>query len=342
MRSTVFLLLFPLLFIACGTDPSTDSSSVEEGMKDLTIPEIEKRILADPANASLFALRAKAYERIDSTRLAVNDWGRAIMLDSLNAHWRIGLGDLYFRKVKLPEAEEHFGAAIRLDPKGTEGLSKLSEVYLVQLRFKEAMALANDALRIDPNDAELYNLKGWIHRTAGDTALAISSYQTAVEQDPDYYDALISLGILHADRRNPLAIQYYDAALQVRPRSVEALYNKGIFAQEAGNDSVALACYARIKEIEPNYPLAFYNTGYVLLEHQQRVIDARREFAEAIKLLPDYTQAYFSRGVTYEQEGILDSALLDYRQALRLDPSYTDAAMGLERLQRKGLKVPAR
>ena len=342
MRNAVLLFLFPLLFIACGTDPSTDKSNADEGKKDLTIPEIEERILADPSNASLFSLRAKAYERIDSTRLAVNDWGRAISLDSTNAQWRIGLGDLYFRKIKLPEAEEHFGAAIRLDPKGTGGRSKLSEVYLVQLRFKEAMALANDALRIDPNDAELYNLKGWIHRTAGDTALAISSYQTAVEQDPDYYDALISLGILHAARRNYLAIQYYDAALHVRPRSVEALYNKGVFAQDIGNDSLALACYASIKEIEPNYPLAFYNTGYVLLEHQQRVHDARHEFAQAIKLLPDYTQAYYSRGVTYEREGALDSALLDYRQALRLDPGYTDAAMGLERLQRKGLKVPAR
>ncbi|MBP6574922.1 MAG: tetratricopeptide repeat protein [Flavobacteriales bacterium] len=339
MRSVLFLVPCLALLACTGDEPAVDTVPAKPSA---SLTEVEQRILADPTNPVLFAERAMFHERMDSLRLAENDWKRAIALDSTNATWRIALGDLYFRKIKLLDAEQRFQEAIALEPDSTEGRSKLGEVYLMQLRFKEAMIVANDALRLDPLDARLYNLKGWIHRTAGDTALAISSYQTAIERDPGYYDAYISLGILHAAKNDPLAMEYYNSALEVQPRSVEALYNKAMFAQEHGSDSTALACYGTIKEIEPNYPLAYYNTGYILLEHKRLIPQARAEFNKAIEMLPDYTQAYFSRGLTYELQNMLDSAIFDYSQVLRLDPGNTEAAQGLSRMQAKGKKVKVR
>lgn len=339
MRSILFLVPLALLLSCSGDDQAVDTTPRKPSG---SLAEVEQRILADPTNPALFAERAMFHERADSLRLAENDWKRAIALDSTNATWRIALGDLYFRKIKLLDAEQRFQEAIALEPDSTEGRSKLSEVYLMQLRFKEAMTVANDALRLDPLDAKLYNLKGWIHRTAGDTALAISSYQTAIERDPAYYDAYISLGMLHAAKNDPLAVQYYNSALEVRPTSVEALYNKAMFAQEHDGDSTALACYAAIKSIEPNYPLAYYNTGYILLEHKREIPQARAEFNKAIELLPDYAQALYSRGLTFELQNMLDSAMNDYGLVLRLDPGNTEAAQGLSRLQAKGKKVKLR
>lgn len=334
------LLLPAFLLLACGGDRSPVTTAVPQPPS--TLAEVEARILADPANPVHFAERAMLYERMDSLVLAEKDWKRSIALDSTNARWHIALGDLYFRKIKLPEAEQRFKTAIRLAPDSTEGRSKLGEVYLMQSKFKEAMALANEALKLDPLDARLYNLKGWIHRKAGDSALAISSYHTAVERDPQYYDAWISLGIMHAARHDPLAMHYYNSALEIRPRSVEALYDKAMFAQDHGQDSIALACYSAIKEIEPNYPVAYYNTGFILLEHRQQPREARAEFHRAIRLLPDYVQAYYSRGVTYELENMLDSARWDYSIALKLDPGFTDAARGMGRLQERGVDVRPR
>ncbi|MBK7383203.1 MAG: tetratricopeptide repeat protein [Flavobacteriales bacterium] len=339
MRHLLFTLVASATLCAC-TDPGTEQGSVPGAALDLKL--IEQHILDRPNDPNAYADRALYYEHLDSSALAESDWKRTILLDSTNTRWRIALGDLYFRKVRLMDAEQRFQEAIRLEPNGTKGRSKLSEVYLMQGRYPEAMTVANDALRIDPQDASLYNLKGWIHRTAGDTNLAISSYHTAVERDPQFYDAYISLGILHAARQDPLALEYYNSALEIRPESVEALYNKAIFAQEHGRDSLALVCYEHIIAVEPKYPLAYYNRGYVYLEHQKRVADARREFNTAIQLLPDYTAAYYNRGLTYELDSKLDSALLDYQQALRLDPGFTPAAQGLGRLQDRGVAVKLR
>lgn len=327
------------LLFACASSPTdNDAGGPPEG----SLAWIERRIVENPGKAEYFAMRARYFEALDSASLAEADWKRTIALDSTASRWRIALGDLYFRKLRLADAEQQFQEAIAMNDTAIEARSKLSEVYLVQSRFKEAMIVANDALRMDPLNGGLYNLKGWIHRQAGDTDLAISSYQTAVERDPDLYDAYLSLGILHAARHSDLALDYYDGALAARPMSVEAHYDKAMYAQEHGRDSLALALYARIKEIDPGYPVAYYNTGYILLENQGRVTEARREFNLALQRLPDYAQAYYSRGLTFELENKLDSALADYRLAIKLSPQHTEAAEGLGRLERRGLKVSAR
>jgi tetratricopeptide (TPR) repeat protein len=331
-----------LALAACDAPIDPIDGAPADGAAPFNLAQIEQAILADPGDPANYARRARYFEALDSVRLAESDWKRIIALDSLNPEWRIALGDLYFRTIRLADAELRFQEAIVKDPKTTIARSKLSEVYLMQARYKEAMVVANDALRLDPLDASLYNLKGWIHRTAGDTDLAISSYHTAVERDPQHYDAFVSLGIMHAARHDPLALEYYSSALEIRPESIEALYDKAIFAQDHGRDSLALACYERILAIDPKYPLAHYNKGFVYLEHQQRIPEARAAFKTAIDLLPDYTAAYYNRGLTYELEDKLDSALLDFQQALRLDPGFTLAAEGLGRLEERGVRVKVR
>ena len=343
MRTKPSLVLVALLISACGGDPPAPPPiHVPQGGFAAALAEADKRILAEPNEASRFAERARVYEQVDSVRLAENDWKRAITMDSTNVAWRIGLGDLYYKKIRLLEAEAQFSKAVALDPEGTEARFKLSEMLLLQHQYTQAMAMANEALRLDPLKPRGYFLKGWIHAEAGDTMLSISSYQTAVEQDPQFYEAYMALGLLHAAKHDPLAVQYYNTALEIQPGSIEALYDLGLFAQDHGGDSLAILCYDRIKAIEPNYPLAWYNTGYVLLEHKKDLGAARSQFNKAIELLPDYTQAYYSRGVTYELEGRLDSALKDYKQALALMPGFTMAAEGLGRLQAKGVRVTAR
>lgn len=338
-RTALFAPVLLILSSSCTGESVKDTAKEpEEG----SLARIEQRIIDHPSDPRSFALRARYFEALDSARLAEADWKRAIALDSANAQWRIALGSLYVRKLRLVDAEATLRKAIAVAPDGIEARTKLSEVLLMQSRFPEAMALANEALRIDPLNGATYNLKGWIHRLAGDTDLAISSYQTAIERDPTLYDAYISLGLLHAARHDDLALAYYDGALQLRPTSAEALYNKAIYAQDHGRDSLALALYDKLKEIDPGYPAPYYNTGYILLEHQRRIPEARLQFSQAINRMPDYTQAYYSRGVTYELEGKLDSAYADYRIAIRLDPQHTEAAQGLSRLAEKGVKVKAR
>lgn len=333
------LFVVVLLLTACVNDGGVGAGTGAADTSSNPLLALEQRILADPNNAALFAERARYHISIDSLQLAENDLRRAMAIDPRAPEWPLQLADLYYARVRILEAEELLEKAAALDTSRVEALLKLSELKLVQRAYKEAMQLANQALRKEVTNAQGYFLKGWIHKEAGDTALAISSFRTAVEQDPDFYDAYISLGLLHASQHDPLALQYYNTAIELRPNSVEALYNKGIYCQEHGLDSLALFCYDRIKEVAPQNAMAYYNAGYVHLTLRGDSRKARTEFNRSIALLPTNANSYYNRGLTYEEQGILDSALLDYQQALRLDPAADLPAEGLSRLQRKGLKV---
>lgn len=334
-RNVLPSLLIVLVFLsACD-----DRKDARKGMSPVeAIADIEKRILERPGDGSLFAERARLYERLDSVLPAMNDWKRAIALDSTNAQYHMAISDLFYRKVRLEDAEYHLRNAIRLAPSDTEPLLKLSELKLANREYIRAMELANQALRIDDQHARGYYLKGWIHMESGDTALAISSYRTAVERDPVFYESYVQLGVLHAALQEGIAWDYYNSALEVRPNGMEALYGKAMLAQDNHMDSLALALYAQIKMVDPRNPLPWYNTGYVLLEHQRKPLEARVEFSQAIDRFPMYAQAYYNRGLTYELENKLDSAMLDFQRTLEYDPDMELANQAIVRMRMKGVR----
>ena len=49
------------------------------------------------------------------------------------------------------------------------------------------------------------------------------------------------------------------------------------------------------------------------------------EFTEAIRLKPDFAEAYNNRGLIYGNMGEHDKAIADYTEAIRLKPEYADA-----------------
>jgi tetratricopeptide (TPR) repeat protein len=339
MRSDLLIIfLIPVLLLSCDGNEQDPVVHQDRPIEN-ALADVEQRILASPQNGDLFAERARLNEQRDSMTLALNDWKRALVLDSLNAANHIGIADLYFRKVKLFEADKHFRKAASLDPKATEPRLKLAEMELLKRNYRDAMGWANDALRIDPQHARGYYLKGYIHMEAGDTALAVSSFRTAIEQDPSMFMAYEQLGVIHAAKRDPLAMQYYNSALDLQPDRTETLYALGMFAQENGMDSLALKCYDRIKDIDPKNAMAWYNTGYIHLEHRNDPNGANEQFTGAIARAPMFAEAYFNRGLSYERQGVLDSAYIDFKRTLAIKPDMTAAAEAIGRLSSKGLRV---
>lgn len=303
------------------------------------LDSLNNLIVGAPGKGALYEARAQLYLSVDSLRSGQRDLEWAVRMDSTNVNYRLQLGDLYYRTMQVDKAYEEFGHASRLDPSSTPAMLKQAEIQLVLRNYRKSMELVNDALRKDPHAAHGYFLKGWIHKETGDTALALSSFRTAVEQDATDYPAYIMLGLLSAARHDPLAEQYYATAISLRPHSVEAWYNKGMYYQEQGWDSAALDCYKQIMAIDSTNALAWYNSGYIQLEHLNNPAGAKQNFNQAIRLEPTYADAWYNLGLAKERTDQPDSAAVDYQVALRLKPEHELAAQGLSRLQARGIKV---
>lgn len=293
---------------------------------------LNEAIKENPNDANNHYKRALYLSEQQKYDLAINDLNRALAIDSTVAVFHFEIAEIYYKIAKPDEARFFYDKCLQFDEQNTDAMIKLAQIYFVYKDYKKAMNYINDALRIDEFISEGYYLKGWIYKETGDTALAVSSFSTARDIQPEFYDADIQLGLLYASANEDIAIQYYDAALTTEPKSVEALYNKGIYCQNRGYLDSARQCYRAIIDIEPNYVDAYYNQGYIFLNYDINYDSAGYFFDLAIQRYPEYYQAYYNRGLCYEAFGLKDSAAADFQRALDINGSFDLAAKGLSRL----------
>ena len=344
VASTMLCISVLVMLFACGGSSTGTAPAPVEAQDPFSasMDSINARIVTDPGRANLYDQRAELFLSVDSLTAAQRDMERAIRLDSNDVDRHLRLGDLYYRTTQVAKAQAQFEKAAKLDPSNTSALLKQAEIQLVLRNYAKSMTMVNEALRQDQHAAHGYFLKGWIHMETGDTALALSSFRTAVEQNAEDYPAYIMLGKISAAKHDPLAEQHYATAISLRPRSVEAWYNKGMYHQENGQDSSALDCYRQIMDIDPNNALAWYNSGYIRLEHEHDLAGAKKDFSKAIELEPGYADAWYNRGLAEERSNELDSAAANYQIVISMRPNYVLAAAALDRLQKQGVRIKIR
>lgn len=345
------ILLFPVItFLLTASLVSCDGSETpgESGLTDtLTadtldesekiIEELNKKIAEDPNNPNHYHERAYVYYRLGNFEKALLDADRCILIDSTIPTFHFTKGEIYFAQLKAEEAIENYKTALRQKPDYWEAELRIGRIYMYLKNWPEAMKRINSSLKMQPTSAEAYFMKGEVYEETGDTALAASSFQTATEQDPQYYDAFIRLGLLYAKAKSRLALDYYNTALNLRPNSIEALYNKAIFCQENGMENQALQIYDQIISLKKDFELAYYNKGYIFLIMIGDYQMAAQMFREALKVNPRYIDAYHNLGLSYEGMKDYKKARENFKKALEIDPSYELSANSLDRLDRMGL-----
>ena len=330
------IFIFAIAFlISCNQKKSEEKKEIPRSVYSVSseLDRLTKEIVANPKNADAYYLRSKIYLGEKNYKKAYADINLAVQLDSLKVDFLMLLADIQFANMLIPQAIQTFQKCIALNPKNIDALLKLAELHLYIKKYKESIRYANEALKVDKHIGKSYFIKGFVFKEAGDTAKAISSFQTCVEQEPDNYDAYMQLGILNGARKNALAVQYYSNALRLKPKSIEALYARGLFYQDNLGYNKAMEDYSFILQIDPHYKDAHFNMGYIHLVYLKVYDQAIRHFTDAIQCDQYYAQAFYNRGLCYEYIGNIAAAEADFKKALGIFPTYTLAIDGLKRLK---------
>lgn len=332
--------ILPFLFIgfliaSCGSKKENNTQVNPKDTLSTSLNLINEQLEKDPDNPNLLYERSKLYYNQKLVDKALEDITKAVSIDSSKANFFLLQSDVFYAMNKISEAKKAIEKSLKLDPKSREANAKMGELQYYLKDYANAFKYLDEALRIDPYYAKAYFIKGLCFKENGDTSLAISSFRTCVEQDPEYFHAYMQLGDIFASQDNSLAIDYYANAIRVNGSMVEAYYGLAYFYQEHGEPEEAIDVYEDLLKVDPRNAPAKHNIGYTYLFKLEDPAKSINWFTDAILDDQQLVNAYYHRGYAYEKLGKKDLAIKDYKKSLTLAPDFD---LAKERLRKLGAK----
>lgn len=323
------------IFSSCANDKV--SSDKQKNSADTLVGELEllnRKVSESKGVAAPLLERAVYFAKNNRYNEALQDINSALDLDENNPDVYAALSDVYMYEGKMQRSLDAVKKAIEIAPGRSDLEAKRARIFLTMSDYKQTFDALRESLRKDPDNAEAFFISGLANEEMGDTAKAIESYQKAVVKQQNHYEALKQLGILFADKKDRMAIDYLRNASSIKPKNPEPLYILGMYYQETNEADKALAVYEEILLIDSTFTLANYNKGYVYLVLKNEYTSAVEAFNKVILAENENADAIYNRGLAYEQLGDYEMARKDYEAVLRLRINDEKTINGLNRLDK--------
>ena len=333
-----------LLVLLCSCSGSAEDKMADESDQDtLIVDSLELysgMVKQYPNSSESYYQRAAYLIRQGDIQSAQADLESAIAIDSSVNKVRTLYADVMVAQLDLETGKYNYEYVLSNDSSNVKALMGLAKIYALLENNAQAVYYLGTLLEYNPYYADAYFMKGMIYQSdyyktgrQESWDRAVSSYQTAVEQDPNYYSAYVALGVMHDQVNSDLALEYYNAALEVYPESIEAWYNIGWFYQKRGDIDNAQATYRRLNQIDSTYAEGYYNQGYIQLINIGNVDSAIFFFDKAVYFDPEYYKAYNNLGLCYEKKKDYNEARKYYQKAIEIYPDFQLAKDNLNALQ---------
>ena len=207
--------------------------------------------------------------------------------------------------------------------------------------FNKALESFNEAINLNPQSAEAYAGRGTAYANLEQFGETLSDLSKAVELNPNDIGSEIFMDIIYQtlnirvigtkEIEPEIALQYYNRAIQLNPKS-SVLYNyRGYFyhhylymVYDANTLDKAIADYTKAIELNQNFAESYYNRGLVY-DDLKNYDAAIADYNQAIKLNPNDAKAYNNRGNAYKALKNYDAAIADYNNAIKINPNYANA-----------------
>lgn len=126
------------------------------------------------------------------------------------------------------------------------------------------------------------------------------------------------------NRNYPLALQFYEKAIDLDSTLAEAYNNMGITYFETGDDSSAILAYTKAIRYKPEMTDAYFNRSNVFYQ-EEKYEKALQDLKIVLDDYEDSSYVYFSRARVYLKTGNFEKAILDLDEVIQLDPQNPDA-----------------
>jgi uncharacterized membrane protein YjgN (DUF898 family)/Flp pilus assembly protein TadD len=131
------------------------------------------------ANADFYYNRGWIYASKGQDMKAIEDYEKAIKINSKYADAYFNRGLLYVKLKRYEVALRDFNRAVELNPKAYDALCNSGNVYYELKKYRQAIRDYTRALEIRPGDADLYKNRGFAYKAIGDDKKANADREKA-------------------------------------------------------------------------------------------------------------------------------------------------------------------
>jgi len=326
-------ILISMFFVSCQDDKNDiDITSTSENIDSL--------LLKNPENIDF--LVEKGNQLVDNYEYdqALEYGAKAFRLDTSNFDARFLYANILNNRstrtvAEISVAQRHFHVLNELQPKNLKVLVALGSTYAFQQDFEKTFKYSNDALKIDKKYRDAYVLKGTTYRQIGNIEKAKSSYQTAIEQDPEFFEAYFFLGQMYQGELDSLCIQYFQSAHELQPEATEITYQLAYSEQLFGSKEVAMNLYREMAQTDEDLYISrgLFHIGYIHQFDYRNIDSAEYYYKSSLRTEPRYVEAWHNLGLCFEAQNDRDQALKCYSKALTYNPDFELSKEAAERLR---------
>ena len=310
--------------------------------------------LADRAVA--LVEEALAYQTEGRVDLAIQNLDQAVAIDPQNGAPRLHRAELRRKLQDFEGAVEDYSVYLRGNPDQRLYLARAS-AYLDLRQYRLAMADADHVINSHPDNPRGFGTRGMVRAAMGEFDEAIADFSRAIEMNPGEPQPWINRARIMLKRgQHQAALKDLSEAIKHVPgngelfgiranvyRAMKKLDQAEADLTSAIENSVNPAIYLVLRgklhgQLDRNErgiddlntaielsPMAeFYFERAVLKAKAKRFEQSIFDWTRAIELRPGYAAALYRRGQTYDQMGMTERAVADYRAAVAIDPAFKE------------------
>lgn len=304
-------------------------------------------------NSGTERLRGFVYYSRDKLDLADEAFSKVLRDDPADTYARLQRGLVRLDQDRPREAISDFDAVLEREPAHADALMKRASAYYALGEYDKALADSEAALRIGSVPPQHRLLRANLFRRQGQHDLAFKEADLLIEENPKSDYALVAAGkIFSAVGRRDKAMEAFDRALAVK-RDAYVYINRSQ-VRAADDHAGRLADLDEALKLDPDHSVALTLKAGLLLK-QGRFRDSVEQFERALKANPDdpldlrraraialykggrveEAQKAFAEIRSQSEDAVdfnnlcwdkatagilLESALADCRESLRLEP----------------------
>ena len=227
---------------------------IKAGKTDDAVKSFDGAIAVKPEKLEAYKNKAYAYSQARNDSMAIQTYKSALSVDSTDKEILNFLGTLYYRGQKYDLAIETLTKVIKnSDPSDklyNEALLTIAYAYDLSGDSDKALSTYQTALEKDPNNKDLwFNLARLLFMQEKYDE-AIDGFKKVLDSDPNDFDTYMNIGNAYLKlEKFSEAVPYYEKAVEIQPDNPNAWNNAGIAYVRSGEADKGKAAFEKADEL---------------------------------------------------------------------------------------------